>query len=469
MHASAHGIRANPPSRREVAHEVLRLTGPVVGQSLLMTLVFLVDRVMLGWHSEASLASQQITNPMMWAVVSILGALNAGTVAVVGRAVGAGDYRGASEAARAATVAAVALGLIVGGLCLWALPSWNAFLAPTDASAGAVMAAADAYLRVVLPASPLLIGALTLASVMHASGDTRTPLLAAVLANLLNVAVNWVLIFGHLGAPELGAAGAAVGSVVAGSVEAVILFALLYRGFRGVYLSGRRAEAQGMVPFVRGDGLHAFRRITRVAMPSVGERFAQQIGHVAFVYLIAQLGAHAMAANQALLSVEAIGFLSADGFGIAAASLMARALGRKDPARARLAVTVAVGLSVGSLGTLGLVFAAFPEQLMSLFGGHAKIVAMGVPCLYVAAVAQPFMACAVTLNDALKGAGATRTAFAVMVIGGLFVRLSVSYFAAFTLGLGLFGIWIGSTVDWAVRTVLLSIAFRRGRWAHVVV
>ena len=113
---------------------------------------------------------------------------------------------------------------------------------------------------------------------------------------------------------------------------------------------------------------------------------------------------------------------------------------------------------------MGLVFLLVPEWLLGVFSDDRAIVAAGVPCLAVAAVAAPIMGGAVVLSQALRGAGDTRTALGATFLGGLVVRLSATWGFAFGLELGLVGVWLGSTLDWAVRLVLLGVAFRRGRW-----
>ena len=121
------------------------------------------------------------------------------------------------------------------------------------------------------------------------------------------------------------------------------------------------------------------------------------------------------------------------------------------------------------LTACGLVFVAAPRLLMSAFSSDAAIVDTGARTLYVAAVAQPFMAFATVIGMALRGAGATRTVLGVTFVCSLGVRLCATWFFAMTLGLGLVGIWLGSTLDWMVRTVLLGAAWMRGRWRRVVV
>jgi Na+-driven multidrug efflux pump len=121
-------------------------------------------------------------------------------------------------------------------------------------------------------------------------------------------------------------------------------------------------------------------------------------------------------------------------------------------------------MAVALLGTFGLVFAAVPGLLVEAFSPDPRVVATGARALYVAAVAQPFMATAVVLAMSLRGAGDTRTVLAVTFVAALLVRVAASYFFAIVLGLGLVGIWMGSTADWMTRTALLGAAWARGRW-----
>lgn len=174
-----------------------------------------------------------------------------------------------------------------------------------------------------------------------------------------------------------------------------------------------------------------------------------------------------MAANQALLSIEAIGFLSADGFGVAAAAVIAQKLGAHRPGDATRAGWLAAGMSVALATTIGVTLALAPRLLMKAFSTDPAVIDLGVKTLYIAAIAQPFMAYAMVKGMALRGAGATRTVLLSTFVGALVVRVAATYLFAITLGLGLFGVWLGSTVDWVVRSGLLGAAYARGRWRGV--
>lgn len=446
---------------RALAREVARIAWPAIAQSLLQTLVFLVDRAMLGHHGSVSLASMQISGPYVWTLTGVMGALQIGAVAVVGREIGRaarargegeGEGAGAPAAARGAMLAALGLGLIGAVVAVTTLES---VLGVFSHAGPDVLDAARGYLGAALPAFPLFLVASMAAAVHQAAGDTRTPLYVTAFINVLHLGLGAVLVFGYLGAPSLGARGAGIASVVSVAIEAVILVGSLMRRDHVVTIRGRGGE------------LDALARMARVASPVVLERVAIHAGYFGYVWMIAALGERAMAGNQTLVSIESVCFLSADGFGIAAAAVVAQRLGASEPAQARSAALLAMRMSIALLSSAGIVFALAPELLTRLFSSDPAIAAVAAPALVVTACAQPFMASATVLGEAMRGAGATRSTFAVSLLCGVGVRIGVTAIAAFWLDLGLTGVWIGSTVDWLARTVLFGALFVRGEWQRV--
>ncbi|MBX3251991.1 MAG: MATE family efflux transporter [Myxococcales bacterium] len=429
---------------------VWRLAAPAIAQQLLHTAVFLVDRAMLGHFDADSLASMQISNPFVWSVFSLLSAFTVGSVAFVGRSIGGGRAVEASAGLRASAVLAIGLGLVVTALGPLAIPLVTEGLFP--AASAPVQAESAAYLGVALRTMPFTLLSFTLAVCLQAAGDTRTPFAVAAVGNLVNVVLTWALVFGRLGLPSLGARGAAIGSALAFAWETVALLALLSSPTLRLSWRGRGGERD------------ALRRMLRVSVASLGERALQHTGFLGFVAMIGTLGPAAMAANQALISIESVVFLSADGFGIAAAALVAQRLGAGRADEAAAAGRAATKLTVIVLGGVGVVFALFGSLLMRGFTSDPSIVALGAPCLYVAAVAAPLMGAGVVLSEALRGAGATREALGITFLGGLLVRLGVTGVIVFVWDGGLLGVWIGSTIDWAVRAALGRHVFARGRW-----
>jgi putative MATE family efflux protein len=430
------------------SREVRRLALPAIAQSLLQTLVFVVDRAMLGHHSEASLAAMQIAGPLEWSIWSVFSAFTVGTIARVGRHVGAGERALARRAVWVSIAYAVAAGLVLTAATPVILASVH--LAAPNASKQTVDATRS-YLAWTLAGSPLeFVGSVVIAA-LQASGDTRTPLAIGVVCNLVHVAANRVGILGTPWTPAFGPAGAGCSSMLTFTLEAALGLAALSRRSGAVSL---RHDGE---PRARGAWRDEAGEVRRVALPALAERVLYHGGYLGFVWMIARLGDDVMAANQALISIESICFLSADGFGIAAAALVAQKLGAGRPDEARRSALVAARYSVALLTALGLAFVGARGLVLPLFTSDARVIALGDTAVPILALAQPFMAAALVLSDALRGGGFTRAVLGVSAVGGLLVRLSCTYAAAIALGLGLRGAWLGSTADWVVRCAMLAV------------
>ncbi len=443
---------------RTTVREVWALAGPAIAHMFLVTLVFLVDRVLLGHYAEAALASLQISSVLIWTLYSVLTAFSAGTLAVVGRSIGRKDPDAAARASLASMGFAVVIGVLVA-TPLVAFPYGLVGLLFPQAD-GRVAVDATAYLQIVSLTLPLAFAEAIAAATLQASGDTRTPLFAAAFGNAVNLVLSAVLIFGLWGFPELGVRGAAIGTATATALQSLLLVGALFR----------RTSPIPLRAALRGAPLREpLRRVLRVSGPAFAEKIVYHAAYLTFVAMIGLLGATAMAANQALVSVEAICFLSADGFGIAAAALVAQKLGAQRPADASRVALVAAGMAMALLTSVGLVFVAAPRILMSAFSADTAIVETGSVALYATAVAQPFMAFATVIRMGLRGAGATRAVLALTLLGALAVRLPATWLFALHLDLGLLGVWMGSTLDWIVQAGACALLFFRGGWKRSLV
>lgn len=444
--------RLASPATRRLAAEVWTLAWPAIAHMLLITTVFFTGRVLVGQHSSTGLASLQISGTLTWTLYSLFTAFSAGTLAVVARSIGAGDRAAAARATRGALVFAFVCGIGIAAVFLVANGSFLRLLFPRADEA--VLRDAGAYLHVVLPLFPLAFVEATAAAALQGSGDTRTPLYVAGLGSLANLALSAVLIFGKLGLPEMGVRGAAVGTAATMGIEGIVLVAVL--------LSKRSPLPLREVGW--SDAGPAFRRVLRVSIPALGEKAVYHGAYVAFVAIIGLLGAAAMAANQGLISIEAVSFLSADGLGVAAGAIVAQKLGQRRAGDAASAGWLAAGLATALLTAFGIGFALVPRALASIFTDDPAIVTLGARTLLVAAIAQPFMAFSTVIGMALRGAGDTRTVLAVMAVCSFAVRLLATWVFAVALDLGLVGVWMGSGLDWMCRAALLGWVWRRGKW-----
>ena len=440
---------------KSLLEEVVALTGPAIVQGLVVTGVLFTDRLLLGSHSGDTLGSMSIAGPTLWCIFSVFGALGAGVLALVGRAHGAGDPERVARVTATAVGLAFGLGLVlmVGGILL--REEIGLLVASDHPDSAQVRAYASRYMLIVFLSAPLnLMGAIGTVA-LQAGGDTRTPMLLSWAAGFINLGLTWVLLFGHFGLPAMGIDGAAIGTATAFAFQGLATTAYLAFNRGPVRLS--RPTRRVLPP------------LFKVALPAVGEKLIFHLGYFIFVILVGRLGDTAMIAHQALIAIESLGFVGSSAFGIAAGAIVAQKLGAGAPQEAMRAGRLSARLGVICLTAFGVLFFFAAPELVSWFTDDPEVTALAVPCLRIAAFAQPLMAISDVFAGALRGAGDTRTPMIVAFFGPLGVRITACFALAYWADLGLIGIWLGSTLDWIVRSVWLTTVFLRGRWREIAI
>jgi putative MATE family efflux protein len=272
---------------------------------------------------------------------------------------------------------------------------------------------------------------------------------------VVNVAAAFVLVFGYLGFPALGVAGAAWAAVVA---RALGVGFILWR-----LAVGGRAPGIG-----RGDwhpDPAVMLRVVRVGGPAAIEQLVVQIGLMFFSMVSVRIGTAAFAAQQIVFNAAQLSQLPGMAFSVAATTAVGQSLGAGNVRRASLAGWLAFASAAVWMSLLGLTYALFGETWLRLYSDDVAVVSIGVSVMGMLALCQPIQAAAYVLSGALRGAGDTRTTMWGGLLGTCFVRVPVAFLLGLQLGLGLYGVWIGWFADWAVRATIYTLRFRSGRWS----
>jgi putative MATE family efflux protein len=383
-----------------IRRRVLNLAWPVIGESLLQTMLGIVDTILVAGLGVAALAGVGTAMNITYILVGAMTALTVGASVLVAQAIGAKEYGAANQFARQAIIWAILISLPLSVLgFIFSEPIVGLFGLEPDASRIAVE-----YLHVTVGTIAVLTVMLLASSVLRGAGNSRTPLVVTILVNIVNLGLNYGLIYGHFGMPALGAIGSAWGTFVARLLGAIVLVAILWRGSDGIQLAG----SVGWRP-----QLGVVRDVLRIGLPAAFEEVVVIVAFAALTPIVASLGTDIVAAHRSVISILSFSFLPGIGFGLAATSLVAQSIGAQNRAEARAITTEAARWALIWMSGLGLLFVLFASNIMQIFSPSPAMLIAGVASIQVVALIQPCWAGTFVYGAALRGTGDTRTPFLV--------------------------------------------------------
>lgn len=445
---------------RRLLKAMLHLAWPTMLEQLMQTAVQYIDTAMVGSLGTAATAAVGSTSTINWLIGSTTSALSVGFLAIIARACGAGDRERASRAVAQATLAVLFSGILFTVLPLALsrrVPVWM------NVEEG-IRDTASRYFFILY--SPMLFRAATViyGTALRATGDTRTPMKAAIWVNAVNVTLNFLMIYPtriwkiaglELTIPGfgLGVIGAAIASAIAYAVGGILITLALWR-HPMVSPKGRslRPDPEILKPCLL------------VAVPNMLQHFGTSLGYVAFASMINSLGEVSMAAHSIANTVESAFYIPGHGMRTAAATLSGNAVGAKDAKSMKTLARVAVATEVVLMTASGSLLFALAPTLMGIFSAEAEVIALGAAVLRMVAVSEPFFGVSIITEGMMQGAGHTLIPFIFGVCSMWIVRIGGTCLCVGRLGLGLQAAWGCMIAHNMTLFVLLGIHYLRGRW-----
>ena len=435
--------------RVSIRRNVAALSMPVLLSSLFQRLVSIVDIFMVGGLGAAAIAATGLGQLLIFVVMTVFWGLSTGATVVIAQLWGAGRRLEARKAAFASLLLGALLAVAATLLGLYFGHDVAVFMGASDD----VLNFSSEYIRLVFLFFACTAGLNILSAIMHGIGNTRTPMEAIILVNILHVVIAYPLIYGHFGFPSLGVVGAAYAINFS---ELVGFLYLLVQAFRMGYLKIGRPD------------LVLLRKVWNIGYPVALERIAQQSGQLFYSKIIMGYGTAAYAAHQIGLSIESLSFMPGAGMGIAASTLMGQALGARKLKRAHMSHTEALRLAVIVMSGMALLFFFLPHQLIALFTGDPAVIEQGSVFLRLVAFAQVPLAISFVYAGSLRGTGDTHYVFLVTLFAMWGIRVLLSYVAAGPLQLSLYMVWGVFLVDWFFRAGAFAWRYQR-RDLHSVI
>lgn len=437
------------------------LSWPAIIEQILNTMVSYVDTAMVGVLGAVGSAAVSVNGPPIWLIHGVMAGVGVGYSVQVSNAVGAKDPDRVRQVIRQAFLAAVVCGVLACGLYEalgGAIPYWLG-------AKPEVLPHAANYMRIYCAALPLNSLLIVFGAVLRCMGNTKAPLIFNTATNLLNLVLNFFLIYPTrqwngmvIPGAGWGVEGAAIAtaiSIVCAGVPAAVT-AFRQHG----YTTSLR---EGLLP-----DRAIIRRAVHLGVPSAIERAVVNLGQIAMTALVGHaLTTAALAANNIATTAEGLCYLPAYGIGYAAIALVGQSVGagKREDAEAYGSLTGAIGFLLCLVtGTLLFFFA---PALASLFNSDAQVVAEAALALRVVAFSEPFFAVSIILTNALRGASDVKFPLMVGLAGMWLVRVPLSCLLVLHFDLGLAGVWGGMAVDLILRGVLCIWRWRSGKWLRL--
>jgi putative MATE family efflux protein len=437
--------------RRRLAATISGLAVPLVLGQLAATLMGLVDALMVGRLGGPPLAALGLATLLFSVLAMSLKAVDVACQTFTAQRVGEGRDDQVGTILSTALTVVVVLGLAATWLgTQW--PDQLMRLVTRDPEVDR-LGAGYLYWRSV-GLVPLLVF-FQFKAMGDGVGWTRVGMVVGLGMNLANVALNWLLIFGHAGLPAMGVAGAALASSLSSALAAAALLL--------VYL--RRGPRRRFRLLARGNfHRELVRPFLAMAWPPTVQSLGIVLALMAFYVILGGISTATLAIGAVVLRLASVSFMPGIGVGAAVQTMVGQALGAGDPHGARRAAWTGMGLSMLIMGAFGTLFVLLPEPLLRLFVPDEALARAGVPALRLIGLAQLVDAVGLSLAGALRGAGRTRAVMLVDVVAGFALMPPLAWLFGIILGGGLLG------ATWALVTWFTLYAagmlglFLRPRW-----
>ena len=412
--------------RESELRAMFRLAAPLVLTELGWMAMGIVDTMFVGRVSAAAIGAVSLGTNIFYAIAIFASGLLLGLDTLVSQSFGAGDF----DDCRHSLVSGMWLALflipcVMGAVWLF-VPLFAAFGVNPD-----VVRDTLPYIRALNWSAPPLLLFFCLRRYLQSTGVVRPILITLVAANLVNVAGNWIFVFGNLGAPRLGAEGSGWSTCISRMcMLGALLFVIWRRDPRAFAVSWR-------VDFRRIWAL------LKLGLPAAGQIGLETSVFATVTMLIGKLSASVLAGHQIALTVVSTTFMMPLGISSAAAVRVGHAIGRKDPQGAARSGWTALAFGGGTMSLAALALLIAPRVIAHLFTPEAAIIAAAAPLLRVAAFFQLFDGLQVTATGALRGAGDTRTPMLCHLAGYWIIGLPLGALLCFHYSLGAVGLWMG--------------------------
>jgi putative MATE family efflux protein len=444
----------------ELVPVIFSLAWPTMLEQLMQTAVQYIDTAMVGSLGTDATAAVGSTTTVNWLIGSTISAVSVGFLAFIAQANGAGNKEAVKKASAQATLAVIVCGLIFTAVTL-SLSGLVPKMMQVDEN---IRDISGKYFFILYVPMLARTASIIFGTVLRAVGDTKTPMRVGVLVNIINVVLNFFLIYPTrevelfsfvftVPGAGMGVIGAAVASAISFVAGGISITAVVWKH---PLLS---PKGQSLKPDAA-----ILRPCLRVALPNAIQRFATSFGYVCFAAMVNSLGEVSTAAHTIANTVESAFYIPGYGMQTAAATLAGNALGAKDEKKIRDLSRMILPIEIVLMIVSGSLLFIFAPDMMRIFSQSEEVVALGSTVLRMVAVSEPFYGFSIIVEGMMQGMGKTVMPFICNISGMWGIRIIGTFICTQLLSFGLVSAWACMILHNMALFLMFLIYYISGRW-----
>ncbi len=418
---------------------------------MVMESVFaIVDIYFVSKLGADAVATVGITESVVTIVYSLAIGLSIATTALVSRRIGEKNPGKAAKAAFQAIITGIIVSLFIAVPGVLFASDLLALMGGTEQ----MITEYSGYTRIMLGANGVIMMLFIINAIFRSSGDAAISMRVLWIANIINIILDPMLIFGYGPFPELGVAGAATATTIGRGIAVVYQFYLLSSGKHRVKLT-----AKDMVLRFR-----TVAKIIKLSLGGIGQSLIATTSWIGLMKIVATYGSEVVAGYTIGIRVIIFSLLPSWGISNAAATLVGQNLGAKKPERAEQSVWTTGKINAIFLGIMGIIFIMAPSFFIRLFIQDPLVVESGAACLRIMSYGFVMYGFGMVMVQSFNGAGDTITPTKINLVSFWLIEIPLAWVLAIKLGLEQNGVYIAIVVAETIMTILAIILFKRGKW-----
>jgi len=432
--------------------DLFRIVIPLIIEQFLAVFVGMADMSMISGSGEHAVAGVALVDTVSILFINVFSALATGGAVITGYFIGQKKYKDASKAAEQLIIVVTGVAVVIMVILLLGqnIILYHIF--------GDLDSATRSYARTYLNVSAISIPFIGLynsgASLFRATGNTKLPMFTSLLMNTINIALNAVFIYGF----GMEVKGAAIATLIARIVSGGLLFALLHDKKRQIHLSNM---------FKAGIDFSLIKRILYIGIPNGLENSMFQIGKILVLSLVASFGAASIAANGVSNTLASFQTLPGIAIGYAVVTIISQCVGSLDYEQARYYAMKLLKIAYACIWVINIVIFLFLPLFLKMYSfeeGTLRLIRQVTTYHGICAcIAWP---ASFTLPNTFRASGDVKYSMAVSVVSMWFGRIVLSFVLGKYLKMGLMGVWVAMTIDWAIRAVCFIYRYMGEKWQN---